>query len=212
MFAIMAWQKSQEVAKTRQEQLIAEARFAADAELRKLNSYAADMQIGMSAHNRGMVSAARQRLESAEQQFPSRRSSFEQSLLRKMLSSKSQILEAEQGYVFNLQVNPQQSILAIATGSTRCRVSLRSLDGLVPSTVLTDFNNDVNVVDFSSDGDLLLTGDEDGSCRIFDVNTGAEVRRFNCFSYQSPPLLFSMKNEGSWPQKSTGGHWMPPPM
>ncbi len=165
----VSWQQRREVEQTRRETLVAQARFEAEAARRRVNMYAADMNIGFSARRRGNLSLANERLKDAADRIPSRGSGFEQNWLRRLLVQESRVIEASGGRIFDLAVSPDQNRIAIASGDTRCRVSVRNLETQMLETEIADFMNDVNAVTFSLDGSRLLTADESGFVRIFEL-------------------------------------------
>ncbi|MBL8818928.1 MAG: protein kinase [Planctomyces sp.] len=173
----VSWQQRREVEETRRETLVAQARFEAEAARRRVNMYAADMSIGFSARRRGNLSLANERLEDAADRIPSRISGFEQNWLRRLLIQESQMVEASGGRIFDLAVSPDQNRIAIASGDTRCRVAVRSLETQMLEIEIADFVNDVNSVVFSLDGSQLLTADESGFVRIFELPSGRELSR-----------------------------------
>ena len=110
---------------------------------------------------------------------------FEDRLLQSFCRTESQRLHHHRGKVFALAYSPDGRLLVSCGGGDESLVIIQ--DSATGDVIhrLTEFTNDVNTACFSSDGKILVTGDEDRLVRFWnlEVSPPSEVRRIEGLTY-----------------------------
>jgi serine/threonine protein kinase/WD40 repeat protein len=146
------------------------------------HTYVSDFQAAFAAYLRGDLKQTERLLR---QRTPGTQTDatigFEWHYLNRLCCDKSQHLTGDKGKVFDVEYSPDGRLLASGTGSGDC--SLQIWDAASGSLIhsIRDFESDVNSLCFSADGTLLLTGEEVGRIRAWDVATWHEVGRLEGF-------------------------------